>query len=305
MKRVLITGAAGFIGRHCLPRLVEDGYEVHAVSSADRARDPSTVHWHLADLLDRRQVAGVMAEVRPTHLLHLAWYTVPGRYWTALENFHWVGASLDLIETFVEHGGRRLVSAGTCAEYDWSYGYCVEGMTPLAPATPYGVCKDALRAMVESFASQTGLSSVWGRVFFLYGPHEHPGRLVPSVIRSLLHAEPARCTHGNQIRDFLYVQDVADAFVMLLGSDTTGAVNIASGQPIRLRDIIIEIADQLGELGLVRLGALPPAPGEPSVLLGDASRLRQEVGWSPSYCLADGLEQTIAWWKERRDWKVQ
>ena len=126
MKKVLLTGASGFVGRHCLPALVARGYEVHAVSSSATAPadTPPGVRWHQADLLDGAQVSALLAQVRPRHLLHSAWYAVPGKYWTAPENFRWVRASLHLLQTFAAHGGRRVVVVGSSAEYDWHYGYC-------------------------------------------------------------------------------------------------------------------------------------------------------------------------------------
>ena len=297
MKKVLITGATGFIGRHCLPSLLEVGYEVHAVSSKTSTSKLPNVYWHQADLLDRERVSRLIAEVRPTQLLHFAWFTAPGEYWNSLENLRWVRASLDLLQAFASYGGRRVVMAGTCAEYDWQYGYCSEQVTPLAPATLYGTCKHSLQIMLEASARQTGLSAAWGRIFFLYGPHEHPDRLVSSVSCSLLKGEPARCSHGNQIRDVLYVEDVAEAFVALLESSASGAVNVASGCPIALRDIIYKIAEKIDRKDLIQLGVLPVSVHEPHLLVADVSRLTNEVGWLPKYNLDRGLEQTIAWWK--------
>ena len=194
MKRVLVTGATGFIGRHCLPLLSEGGYEVYAVSSKEPKENQSGVHWHQVDLLDIGFAAQLIATVRPTHLLHFAWYAVPGEYWSSLENFHWVQASLGLLQAFEKAGGRRVVMAGTCAEYDWTYGYCSEQRTPLLPSGAYGACKHSMQIMLDGFARQTRISAAWGRIFFLYGPHEHPHRLVSSVICSALKREPIRCS---------------------------------------------------------------------------------------------------------------
>ena len=296
MKRVLLTGATGFIGRHCLPLLVARGYEVHAVSSRRIAINQSNMHWHQTDLLDPLQVAALMAEVQPSHLLHFAWYTVPGKYWTSVENLRWVQASIGLLHEFVRHGGQRVVMAGTCAEYDWRYGYCSEAVTPLAPTTLYGICKHSLQLMLVAFSEQTGLSAAWGRIFFLFGPYEHPDRLVAHVIRSLLRGEPARCSHGNQIRDFLYVQDVADAFVALLDSAVSGPINIASGKPVAVRDVICKIAEMQYRPDLIQMGALPAREDEPPLLIADVRRLEEEVRWQPKYDLDTGLKKTIEWW---------
>lgn len=297
-KKVLLTGAAGFIGRHAIPLMAEKGYEVHAVDSIAQPpfKQKLNIFWHQCDLLNAVQQKHLIAEIKPTHLLHFAWHTTPGKYWTSLENFRWVQSSLSLLQEFHSHGGSRIVMAGTCAEYDWKHEHYSEQTTPLAPATLYGTCKHSLQSMLNSFCKETGLSSAWGRIFFLYGPHEHPARLVPSVIRSLLRGETARCSHGKQIRDFLHVEDVADAFVTLLESEVTGPVNIASGQPVALKDVICKIADKMNRRDLVQLGAIPAPADEPALLVADVSRLMSEVGWKSKYTLEDGLSATIDWW---------
>ena len=304
MKRVLLTGATGFIGLNSIAPLVKRGYEVHAVSSKSAEEITSVagvlssnVQWHKTDLLRSDQVSSLIDEVRPTHLLHLSWYVRPGLFWTAAENLHWVKASLDLVEQFVSYGGERVVAAGTCAEYDWNYGYCSENVTPLASATLYGVSKHALHLMLEAFAARSGLSAAWGRIFFLYGPREPQDRLVASVIGSLLRGESARCSHGNQVRDFLHVQDVASAFVALLDSPVVGAVNIASGKPVSLKEIICKIAEQLNSSALVEWGSIPTTATDPPLLVADVRRLKDEVSWRASYDLDEGIEQTILWWK--------
>lgn len=299
-RSVLITGASGFIGRHCLAPLFAKDFEIHAVSSHDGATIPiEGVHWQRADLLNPVECTTLLADVRPSHLLHLAWYATPGSYWTSVQNVQWVQASLGLIDEFVRQGGQRVVVAGTCAEYDWRYGYCSEFVTPLAPTTLYGVCKHSLQMMLAAMAKQMSFSAAWGRLFFLYGPHEHRMRLVPSVICSLLRHEQARCTHGNQIRDFLHVQDAASALVALLDSEVQGPVNIASGQIVALREIISTIAQLLDRCDLIHLGALPIRENEPPLLVANIDRLVNEVSWTPAYDLVSGMGQTIDWWKQQ------
>jgi nucleoside-diphosphate-sugar epimerase len=299
VSRVLITGANGFIGRHCVTRLSTNvGYEVHAVGRSERASGPGGVVYHSVDLLDRGQVDRLVEEVKASHLLHLAWYTEHGKFWTSPLNLKWVEASSHLLQAFVTHGGRRCVAAGTCAEYDWRYGYCSEAVTPLAPGTLYGACKHAFQGMLEAFSASNGMRSAWGRIFLLFGPHEHPDRLVPSVITAALQGREALCSHGTQVRDFLCVEDVADAFVRLLESDVSGPVNIASGRAVAIRDLVTRIAERLDATDRLRFGALPSRPGDPPLLVGDTTRLTQEVGWTPRYDLDAAVDRTIEWWRQ-------
>jgi nucleoside-diphosphate-sugar epimerase len=298
LKRIVVTGATGFIGRHCLPLLEKNDYEIHAFSTKPQmVAENNHIYSHTVDLFDRKRLKAVMTELKPSHLLHLAWYVETGKFFNSPNNFRWVQASLDLLMNFLECGGRRAAVAGSCAEYDWRYSYCIEKITPLKPNTVYGACKNALQEMFDQLVDKSELSGVWGRIFFLYGPYEHPARLVSSVIRSLLSGKTADCSHGNQIRDFLYVKDVADSFVSLLESDVKGPVNIVSGKPRRLKKIILKIAEKLKRHDLIRLGALETPAHEPDLLVGDTERLFNEVGWHPKYSLDQGLEETISWWK--------
>lgn len=297
MKKVLITGASGFIGRQCLTPLLEKNYEVHALALEPVANYEKDVIWHCQNFLDEEMTQLLINTVHPSHCLHLAWYTEPGKYWSSPENLRWTAASISLLHTFYQQGGERFVGAGTCAEYDWRYGHCSEAVTPLEPATLYGTCKNTLQKTLASFSANTLLSSAWGRVFYLYGPHERPARLVPSVINSLLHNEQAICSHGNQIRDFMHVSDVANAFVCLLESKKTGPFNIASGIPVTIKDVVGIIADQLNGRSLLEFGAIPTVKDEPALLTADISRLKYEAGFLPKYSIESGLEQTITWWK--------
>jgi nucleoside-diphosphate-sugar epimerase len=299
VKRVLVTGASGFVGRHSPPALAGRGFDVHAVYAREEPDAASSATWHRADLMDRDRVDRLLDEVRPTHLLHFAWYAVHGLYWTSPENLRWVEASLALLRGFAERGGRRAVLAGTCAEYDWHYGFCSEGTTPTAPATLYGTSKNALHAVATAFAKQAGLSLAWGRIFFPYGPHEQPRRLVASVTQSLLKREPVRCSHGAQYRDFLHVQDCADAFAALLDSPVEGPVNVAAGRPVTIRDVVRTIVELMPEAdGVpVEFGAVPTPPDDPPLLVADVRRLTAEVGWTPRIDLRDGLAGTVASWR--------
>ncbi len=297
MRRILVTGARGFIGSHCLAPLVARNYEVHAVSRQVPAAARDGVLWHRADVLDFAAAARVLDEVRPTHLLHLAWNVTPSQYMQSKENYSWVSASLALVQRFAELGGVRVVAAGSSYEYDWNYGYCSETRTPTAPDTVYGACKHALHVMLQAAASTLPHGIAWPRIFFLYGPNEHPDRLVSYVIRSLLNAEPAKCSRGTQVRDYLHIQDAADALAALVDSDVTGPINICSGVPVHVRELVQTIGRMMGQESLLHLGAIASRTNDKPLVVGATDRLASELSFQPKYALEEGLENTIAWWR--------
>lgn len=297
MRRVLLTGATGFIGRQTASALLTRGFEVHAVTSRQSGPLDDRLIWHRANLLERSEQRGVIEDVRPTYLLHLAWVVEPGAYWTSLENLRWIGSSLELLRSFVEAGGSRVMIAGTCAEYRWGDQDLSEDDTPIEPVTLYGVAKDALHRVAACFTAQEKVDLAWGRVFFLYGPHEPSSRLVSSVAAALLRGEIARCTSGASLRDYLHVSDVGDAFAAILDSSVTGAVNIGSGEAIPVRRIIEQIGAECGRPDLVAFGGLPDRHDEPARICADVRRLRSEVGWTPRLSLEQGLRSTVDWWR--------
>lgn len=308
MKRVLITGATGYIGRWSVPASIARDFEAHAVGSRPESAEnplPSELDgasYHATDLFDRKAVADLIDRVQPTHLLHFAWNATPGLYWTTPENFRWVSASLDLLQNFHRAGGQRAVMAGSCAEYDWAQAsVCHEFDTALATdgartATPYATAKIALQKMLDSYGRQENLSTAWGRIFFQYGPYEHPDRLVASVINALLEEREAECSPGQQVRSFLHTVDVGDAFAALLDSGVEGPVNIGDDNPATIAEVVQTVGDIMGRPNLIGLGKRPAPAGEPPLLLPALHRLRDEVGWRPSRELRKGLENVIAWW---------
>jgi nucleoside-diphosphate-sugar epimerase len=298
MKRVIVTGAAGFIGRQALGPLLDSGYEIHAVD-LQKIEDFSQkeVYWHQIDLNDKTGINKLFKDISADDLLHFAWYTKHGEYWNSAENFRSLFASFNLLEAFSDNGGKRVVMAGSCAEYAWNNTVCDEQQSLLAPATIYGQCKLAMYNLLQAYANYHNLSWAWGRLFFLFGPYENDKRFVSSVINSLLTGEPARCSHGLQVRDFMSTVDAAEAFVALLKSEVQGAVNIASNEPRSLKEIALHIGKCLNSENLLNFGARPTAPNDPEQIVANCHRLHKEVDWTSNINLQQRLAQTIGWWQ--------
>ena len=286
-----MTGARGFVGRHVTAALAGRGCEVHAVSSAPGAGGGAI--WHRANLLDAADREALVKEASADWLVHLAWHAKPPDYWRHPDNLRWTAASLDLVRAFGDRGGTRVVGAGTCAEYDWSQGHCSERTTSIAPSSLYGAAKAGCGLVLDAYGRETGLSLAWARLFFLFGPHDSPARLVPSLVLALCSGQPARCATGSHVRDFLYVADAAGALVALLESGVTGFVNIASGDPTQVGALARGIAERTGRPDLL---TIDEGPVEDRVVTADMTRLTQEVGWHPHVDPSTALDDTVRWW---------
>lgn len=296
-NRVLMTGATGFLGSHCLTPLVERGFDVLALYRERPPQDCPGVRWVRGDLMDRAAMRSLLEEHKPNGLLHLAWFVEPGKFITDPSNLSWVSASLDLIRAFRDSGGERCTISGSCYEYDWRFGYCVEDVTPCEPDTLYGTAKDSLRRTFLAYCNLSGLSGSWGRAFFMYGPREHPSRLVSSVIISLLRGLPAKSSHGRQVRDYLHIQDVADGMVALFASQGRGAYNIAANTSTTVREIVEMLGKITGRSDLLQIGALPARANDVPLVLGDGRRTLNDAGWKPRLTLEAGLTATVDWWR--------
>lgn len=300
---LLVTGATGFIGSHVVRELRARGLDVRApVRSSSRgsalADLENEVEWVPCDL----SVASP-SELRDLcdsvdACIHAAWYVEPGKYAHAAENVEWVGTSMRLLEALAAGGCGRAVYIGTCFEYDHRTGYLAES-SPTRPWTLYGAAKLSTGWMGAKLAEQLGVAFSWARLFYQYGPHEQEGRLVPHVVRSLLSGEDVPVTRGTQIRDFLHVSDVASALADVSGSEHVGAVNIGSGRPVSVRDVVGTIGEILGEPGRIRFGARPDSPSDPPFICANNSVLVDEIGWKPRFDLESGLRDTVAWWSTK------
>ena len=293
IKRLLLTGASGFIGRQVISPLLRQGYEVH-VTSRSSLGIPE-LHEHQMDLFDEAAVSRLVECVQPTLLIHLAWFTRPPEYWQSPLNVVWERHSMHLFESFAQNGGERIIGTGTCAEYEWASDILTEEVTPERPATSYGRAKLSLKRKAEELARKSNISLSWARFFFLFGRHERNERFVPSIVDPLLRGDVAYCRNADLRRDYMYVEDAGEGLVALAMSHVEGSVNVASGISSRLGDIAQHIGYSMGLPELVSLSADESHSAQPESLVANVSRLTAEVGWRPRYALADALDQTIAW----------
>jgi nucleoside-diphosphate-sugar epimerase len=292
-RRVLVTGASGFIGQPVVKALVEGGWTVIGTSRTRPAQDPGVANWIEIDLLTQ-DPRSLVAAARADVLIHLAWIATPGIYGESLENLDWLRASTALSAAFLAEGGRRLVGAGTCLEYDLGH----EGAETTGPRTLYAAAKHACRLAFERQVSATqGASLAWPRIFFLLGAKDHPDRLAPGLARRLAAGEAAEISQGLVERDFIDVRDAARAIAALAGAEASGAFDIASGHGWRLRDLAEAIARAAGRPDLLRINPALDRAGEAPRLVGDPGPLTLATGYSPLY----SIDQSIADLLRRRE----
>lgn len=281
--KILLTGATGWIGSHVARLLVDHGHEVHCT-----VRLTSDLH-RLEGVLNHLRIwEGRMdlVPIDPDCVIHLAWYTVPGKYLDAHENNECLEASTRLLQKIQ----CRAVFGGTCFEYDTQLGHLTEE-SPTNPLTLYSICKDSLRQQMAKRPN-----SAWLRLFYQYGPQEDPRRQIPSVIKSLLEGKEVKLSPGEQRKDFLHVRDVAKAIVAVAESKLEGPVNVGSGWATTQRMMLSILGDLAKRPELLKFGEIPYYFNEPMLIEADNLKLRS-TGWAPAWPLQDGLEHTFRWWE--------
>lgn len=293
--RFIITGSSGFVGRHVCAALRDGGHDVTGVTRARIAAGRPDI---CIDLLQPGAAADLFKAARADRLVHLAWTVEHGKFWTDPKNLDWVAATLSLAQAAHEAGVKHITVTGTCYEYNWpTSGDCIEDNTPTASHTLYDTAKDATHRILSAHARQMGYGLAWARLFNLYGAGEHPDRLVASVARALAEGRRAQTSRGVPVRDFMDVRDAGRAIAEVAVAGFTGAVNTATGEPVRICDVVRRLGELSGRSELIALGSLPDRP-EPPRITADVAALRK-LGFSPLYSLDRGLSDAIDFWRRR------
>lgn len=288
-KKLFATGLTGLIGKELWQPLTQAGFEVYALAVEDNLPQVPHIHWLKGNLFDPACVKNLMEQIKPTHLLNMAWATT-GDYQVSNINFDFLCAGIQLLKSFAANGGKRVVFAGTCLEYA-PQNHPIKETDPIAPPVPYALCKQLLFQATQSFCTQNKLSFACGRIFYVYGRGEAPTRLTASILNSLRDNQTVSIKYSQLTKDYMYTKDIAGAFAALLDSPVQGAVNICTGTGISLAQYARAIARLLGKENLLDLQTLPTT--QPLQIVGDNTRLTCEVGFTPAYTLEQALKEII------------
>ena len=304
--RVLVTGADGFIGSHLTHRLVADGADVHALTSDVSSVYPQrlidlrgSITIHEGNLMDRSAMDALVRAAKPVYIFHLGAYTHVGKSWQRVDECIQanIQGTMNLLQALAGSGYERFVNTGTSEIYgDIDVPFREDAV--VNPISPYSVSKYAAERFCRLFQRAYGWPIVMLRPFNAYGPAQSPDRVIPEIIVRALRKEELAMTQGRQTREFNYVEDLADGFV--LAATTAGVegeiMNLGCGEEISMRDVATMILDIMGNPIEARFGALPERPTEIMRMYCDSSKARTLLGWAPTHSLRDGLAKTIEWY---------
>ena len=307
-KRVLVTGAGGFIGSHLTRRLVAEGAEVHALSDMVSSVYPTRlvdlrgkIIVHEGNVADRTAMEAIAKEVRPEIVFHLAAYTHVGKSWYRVDECVQsnIQGTVNLLLALEDTGYERFIYTGTSEIYG-DIDVPFQEDAKVNPISPYAVSKYAGERFCRMYQQGLGWPIVLVRPFNAYGPAQSPDRIIPETIVRAMRKQKLLLTTGRQTREFNFVEDIADGYVKLA---TTPGIegelfNIGGGEEVTIRDVVEQIVDLLGHPIEPQFGALEHRPNEIWRMYCDSTRARERLGWAPQHTLREGLAKTIEWYED-------
>jgi nucleoside-diphosphate-sugar epimerase len=293
--RVIVTGSRGFIGGHLVRRLRRDGHDVLGVGTRPGPADGPVGSRYVA-------AAGQPAALwlptdwrgGPLTLADLAWDTQHTQPYGGHASH--VARLARLLDDLTPLGLAAVVGAGSAAEYGGATGLLAEDDPPEGPLSAYGWGKQAARALVEAWGMAHGRPACWLRPFLVYGPGQAGPLVLPYALRQARAGATARFSDGAQQRDFVHVADVVEAFARAVADPPPcfWTVNLGTGVPVPVREVLTFLADLLGARDRFHFGALPRRRGEPLVQAAATARAATLFGWRAAVDWRTGLRSLVA-----------
>lgn len=271
-KKVLLTGGTGFVGRQVIKYLSKQDIDLTLITrQAFDHREFSDMSInsviHSKDIFSEDLGWWKESLKDIDVLIHLAWFVEPGEYLTSEKNIDCLIGSLRMTNAARAVGVKRVIMTGTCFEYDLTNGIAsIE--TPLNPLTPYAAAKAALFTFLNQWLPSQEIGFAWCRLFYLYGDNEHPKRLVPYIRSQIEAGKTVDLTSGNQIRDFMDVEDAGKMIARISLSDSNGPFNICSGKGTTVRDMAEKIADEYDRKDLLNFNSRDENKFDPPTVIG-------------------------------------
>ena len=289
--RIFITGATGFLGRPLCQSLT--GHELLLLSRTSPQGSQHGPHRAVAcDLFEPASWLGSVKNFAPDCCIHLAWAGLPD-YSLAITRRNFDGG-LNLFQALREIGCPRVIATGSCWEYGDLSGALREDQLPGRQGV-FGAFKSAQQMIGQSLLSDAGIRLIWTRPFFIYGPGQRAGSLIPSCISAFAHGRTPEIRSPDAVQDFIHVEDVARALAALVTAPSAdGIYNLGSGQPRRVRDMVNVVARLMNQLAFD-----PPRTDAPAGMWADISRIRNDTGWEPQLSLEKGIGKTLEQWRMR------
>jgi nucleoside-diphosphate-sugar epimerase len=298
-RKILVTGAGGFIGRAVVEKLTEaSNFEIYAAVSGRREiAFPKGVHIERLDLMNHDKRCEALSRIKPQVLMHFAWNVGKSDFINSPDNLTWVEISLHLLRLFIENGGEHFLFAGSSSEYGDTRG--LSEFSNFAPKCLYGSCKAVFNDIARTFSASRGIRYTGIRYFSVYGERDiRPGRAIPSIIKAILRREPVICKSPYNIWDYIYIEDAAEATLRILEKNYTGIINVGSGIPHPMREVFKLIAKKMAGENLLRFDE---SNRDKIVLVANVAVLRDKVGFSGRFDFNLGMDKTIAWWKANEE----
>jgi dTDP-6-deoxy-L-talose 4-dehydrogenase (NAD+) len=281
--RIFVTGANGFVGRAFCVEALSRGHQVLGLS---RQTSDAPFELTIGSLADPPW--SVIEDFKPEALVHLAWIATPGIYLNSPENGVLLTQSQVFIQELAKRGVKRIIGAGTCIEYAASDSPLRERESALNPSFDYAKAKSALGQWLDQERSSLGITSAWLRIFYPYGPGEHPSRLPSLVMQRLAAGVPVELRTPDSIKDYIYVDDLAACISAVLESPLTGPINAGTGTGIRIEDMALAAAEVLQVAPSLVTRADPTTVDPWPVQIAHPVRLL-EIDWKPNISLKTGL----------------